>query len=131
MDWRHRARLSPRELAEVGGVCTRTIFREIAAGKLASVKSGRLRWIPIEDAPAWLGGEVPPAPPAEGSVDEAARSFLARGGLALAEAAAAARCAERAEIEQMARDFLARAAGGKPRGRARREPFQRRRSGST
>jgi excisionase family DNA binding protein len=46
--------LRPGDAAKAAGVSERTIFMEVAAGRLASKKVGRGRLIPVADLEAWV-----------------------------------------------------------------------------
>lgn len=78
--WRQRARLRIGELAEIAGVSKKTIRRDIAAGKLASVRQGRMVFVPIASALEYVGEHAPdvPSPAPSRPVSEAARRFVAR-----------------------------------------------------
>jgi excisionase family DNA binding protein len=54
-DWRAKARLRPRELAEVASVSLRTVWRKIHSGEIESYRVGRCRFIPIKAALAFAG----------------------------------------------------------------------------
>lgn len=54
-DWRDRARLRPAELARIAGVSRATIDRAIRRGELPSHRVGRLRFVAIADALAYVG----------------------------------------------------------------------------
>ena len=49
-----RGALSVADFCEWAGISPAWAWQQLAEGKLASVKCGRRRLIPIEDAKAWL-----------------------------------------------------------------------------
>jgi excisionase family DNA binding protein len=54
-DWRTKARLRPRELAEVTSVSLRTVWRKINSGEIESYRVGGCRFIPAKAALAFVG----------------------------------------------------------------------------
>jgi excisionase family DNA binding protein len=78
--WRERARLRPRELAELAGVSVRTIFRAIERRELGAIRVGRCTFIPIAAALDYVGELAPAAAPPGRSVrvSEEARRFVAK-----------------------------------------------------
>ncbi len=54
-DWRTKARLRPRELAEVASVSLRTVWRKIHSEEIESYRVGGCRFIPIKAALAFAG----------------------------------------------------------------------------
>ncbi len=79
MHWREKARLRPRELAEVASVSVATIRRKIASGELESFTRDGMRFIPIGAALGFLG-EAEPERSGSPSMRarQAARDFLAQ-----------------------------------------------------
>jgi excisionase family DNA binding protein len=74
-DWRTKARLRPRELAEVASVSLRTVWRKIHSGEIESYTSGGCRFIPIRAALEFAGeDDLAPEP---GSVSARARATVA------------------------------------------------------
>ncbi len=77
--WREKARLRPRELAEVASVSLRTIWRKIQSGEIESFMEGHSRFIPIRAALKFAGEEENPTDSAEiAHPSDAARAFVAR-----------------------------------------------------
>lgn len=76
--WRDRARLRPRELAEIAGVSVRTIHRAIARREIESYREGAFRFVPVGAALAWLGEQEPGGTGAAPRVSPEARAFLER-----------------------------------------------------
>lgn len=60
MHWREKARLRPRELAEIASVSLSTVKRKLRSGELESYVDGGCRFIPIRAALAFVR-EDPPA----------------------------------------------------------------------
>jgi len=54
-DWRTKARLRPRELAEVASVSLSTVWRKIRSEEIESYSVGGCRFIPIRAALAFAG----------------------------------------------------------------------------
>jgi hypothetical protein len=77
--WREKARLRPRDLAEVASVSLRTIWRKIKAGEIESFSEGRARFIPIRAALEFVGEAGNPTDSAEiAHSSDAARAFVTR-----------------------------------------------------
>ena len=58
-DWRTKARLRPRELAEVASVSLSTVWRKIRSEEIESYSVGGCRFIPINAALAFVGEDDP------------------------------------------------------------------------
>jgi hypothetical protein len=77
--WREKARLRPRELAEVASVSLRTVWRKIKSGEIESFTEGNARFIPIQTAKEFVGEAGIPTDSAEiAHPSDAARAFVAR-----------------------------------------------------
>jgi excisionase family DNA binding protein len=74
-DWRTKARLRPRELAEVTSVSLRTIWRKIHSGEIESYRVGGCRFVPIKAALAFAGEDDQNS--RSGSVSARARALVA------------------------------------------------------
>ena len=55
VSWRDKARLRPRELAEVASVSLATVKRKIASGEIESYMQDGCRFIPISAVLAFVG----------------------------------------------------------------------------
>jgi hypothetical protein len=75
-DWRTKARLRPRELAEVASVSLRTVWRKIHSGEIESFKAGGCRFISINAALAFIGEDDPT--PESDSISARARTVVAQ-----------------------------------------------------
>lgn len=75
-DWRTKARLRPRELAEVASVSLRTVWRKIHSEEIESYSVGGCRFIPIRAALAFAG---------EDDLDRESRPTSARAWATVAE----------------------------------------------
>lgn len=60
MHWREKARMRPRELAEIASISLSTVKRKLRSGELESYVDGGCRFIPIRAALAFVR-EDPPA----------------------------------------------------------------------
>ena len=75
MEWRDKARLRPRELAEVASVSIATVRRKLASGEIGSYVEDGCRFVPIEAALAFVR-EDPAALPA--ALDRRALAMVER-----------------------------------------------------
>ena len=79
MSWREKARLRPRELAELASVSLATVKRKIASGEIESYVQDGCRFIPIHAALRLVRED--PETPSHGhsvKVSDRARAFVAR-----------------------------------------------------
>ena len=79
VSWRDKARLRPRELAEVASVSLATVKRKITSGEIESYIQDGCRFIPIAAALRFAGEES--ETPSHGhsvKVGARARAFVAR-----------------------------------------------------
>ena len=79
MNWREKAQLRPRELAEVSSLSLRMIRRKIERGEIESRLIDGCRLIPIREALRFVGedSEVAPSGPVV-AVGTEARAFVSR-----------------------------------------------------
>ncbi len=79
VSWREKARLRPRELAEVASVSLATVKRKLASGEIESYVQDACRFIPISAALQFVGED--PETPSHGhsvKISASAREFAAR-----------------------------------------------------
>ena len=79
VSWRDKARLRPRELAEVASVSLATVRRKIASGEIGSYVQDGCRFIPIAAALRFVGEDSGTLSHGHSvKVSARARSFVAR-----------------------------------------------------
>ena len=79
VNWREKAQLRPRELADVASVSLRTIRRKIERGEIESRLVDGCRVIPIREALRFVGEDSEPAPSGPVlAVGPEAREFASR-----------------------------------------------------